>query len=1190
MTKRPLSLILTLVFLFLTACTGPQREPAVSPTGETAVVESTQAPTLAPPEEPTVLISEVLTGISGNNNYDYIEIYNTGSEEPIDLKGWSIWFKLADGQDEILVIRWKEHTLIPPLGHYLLVRSGQDVGVEADAYFEQSLVGFKGGLQLRDTGGGVVDSVVWGDGPEDFVEGRPSPAVQSGYVLERGPGGEAGNWYDQDDNAKDFVLTEAFYPQNTGSELTPGGGPYLALRVEAPASTPPGSEFDYVLTVHNKTGKAVHGVTVQFPILLELEVVQTPEGVLLSDQATFWGLEHVAENYQIAFWTVGDLEAEETTSIKITVRAPWTVFTAQTFNYSVQAEDWPTPGFGAPVRTAVEGGVIPIAALKELVGAEMAIEGVVTLQTGALYAGGGNVKFYLEDETGGVQVWVPGGEGEVAVGIGARVRAFGELTVYRGALELIVNNPEDVEILAGSAESEPPVPTPMTIADAKNNPDLRGLLGQVEGLVTRVDEYTYSYGIDLMDDAGETLSVYVDKLTGINVEGIEEGQLYRVTGIVEVYNTKQQLYPRIQSDFERIFPPVLMLEMDAPNTVKTNEILEITLTAYNHTPDPMTNLTIVAAVPNRGTAFVAASDGGEVSGSNVIWRIPNLEGNGASVSVSYQVKATAEDGYLTFQDYSATANEWPEPTGGSPYFVFLGEAVPIWAIQGPGDRSPYVLDPVTTAGTVTGIFPELEGFWIQELETDSDPLTSSGLFVFAGDWDVSVVMGDEVRIDGVVRETYQQTQIWVSDPEDVVVLGHDGRLPQAVELDPPPSEEDALGYYEALEGMLVQVTAPARVVGPTSKYGEYVLVLEEYGIDRLWQGDTDHNGLAIMVDDGSYAVHRDRSTLEYVVNVGDRVSGLVGPLAYTYGRYKIEPITIPQVESQAWELPSLQPTGPDEFSIMTWNVENLFDIRDPHPSNPPKPSVSEYKVDIAKVANTIIAAGAPTIVGLQEVENIGILEDVAEHESLASYQYQPYLIEGTDGRGIDNGYLVRGDVAEVVNVEQFIAPEGLTSRPPLVIEVRVKTGAGDVTIFVANNHFTSMSAGIEATEPRRTAQAEWNIEVMESVLAETPQAYYAVIGDLNSFFDSLPIDTLRAAGLAHVFDVLSASERYNYIYQGASQTLDHILVTPSLFDLLLRVEILHVNADFAPPLSGDESPLRKSDHDPIVATFSLNAK
>ncbi|MBU4203971.1 MAG: FAD-dependent oxidoreductase, partial [Acidobacteria bacterium] len=156
---------------------------------------------------------------------------------------------------------------------------------------------------------------------------------------------------------------------------------------------------------------------------------------------------------------------------------------------------------------------------------------------------------------------------------------------------------------------------------------------------------------------------------------------------------------------------------------------------------------------------------------------------------------------------------------------------------------------------------------------------------------------------------------------------------------------------------------------------------------------------------------------------------------------------------------------------------------------------------------------AAAFVGLQEVENIGILEDIAAHEALTGYGYEAFLIEGTDSRGIDNGYLVRGDMAAVVHVEQHIAPEGLTSRPPLLIEVEVQTASGPVTVFVANNHFTSMSAGVGATEPRRTAQAAWNVSVLEGVLAANPEAYAAITGDLNSFYDSLPIDTLREAGL-----------------------------------------------------------------------------
>jgi hypothetical protein len=95
------------------------------------------------------------------------------------------------------------------------------------------------------------------------------------------------------------------------------------------------------------------------------------------------------------------------------------------------------------------------------------------------------------------------------------------------------------------------------------------------------------------------------------------------------------------------------------------------------------------------------------------------------------------------------------------------------------------------------------------------------------------------------------------------------------------------------------------------------------------------------------------------------------------------------------------------------------------------------------------------------------------------------------------------------------------------------------------------------------------------------------VGDLNSFYDSLPIDTLREAGLNHVFEIIPEEERYTYIFEGASQTLDHILVTPSLMELIRRTEVLRVNADFAPPEPDDESPRRKSDHDPVVATFSL---
>jgi predicted extracellular nuclease len=346
--------------------------------------------------------------------------------------------------------------------------------------------------------------------------------------------------------------------------------------------------------------------------------------------------------------------------------------------------------------------------------------------------------------------------------------------------------------------------------------------------------------------------------------------------------------------------------------------------------------------------------------------------------------------------------------------------------------------------------------------------------------------------------------------------------------------------------------------------------------------------MLIFLDDGGAATHDDLSSLAFPLKSGDRLDQAIGPLAYTYENYKIEPIELPKISPVDRPLPTLEPAGPNQFSIATFNVENLFDTREPHPSDPPRPSRSEYELDLAKMVDSIIAMGAPEIVGLQEVENIGILEDLAGQAALAGFDYQPFLVEGTDSRGIDNAYLVRGDRVTVEGATAYPAPDGLTSRPPLVLTATVHLEDGDRTVYVLNNHFTSMSAGEKPTEPRRKAQAAWNVTLVERIMAGDPDAHVVVLGDLNSFYDSPPLNLLLDAGLRHVYEFVEPERPYTYIYQGESETLDHILVTPSLYELLEEVTSLHLNADYPPPIPGDPSARRTSDHDPLVVVFSLN--
>lgn len=1167
---------LLLLLIFLASCT-VDATPSPSPIASTpppiptapVLVEPTPLPEGASP----VLISEVLAGVQGNNNYEFIELYNRSSEI-VDLHGWALWYRLPTSQEDLFIYRWTSTTLIPPQGHYLLGNAGAEISIPVDMQFDQPINTAGGGLQLRRTDGTVLDALGWGKAQPDFYEGSSAPALINGVSLERLPGGLIGNSLDQDDNSTDFHLSDSPDPQNSGSTLTPLPSARLEVTLQAPASAEPGTQFTYDLSVTNRCGVEAKNIQLILPVHPDLIVTTLPAGI--------------TQEEDLLTWIIPTLPEGETQTIQIPIEVPWTYFNAQVSSYYVLAEGCPLPAFGVPVTTKIEGGIIPIGTARTLLGADLTIEGVATAYTGAYYAGTGNVKFYLQDDTGAIQVQVFEGEGSVAVPIGARVSVRGNVSVYRGSTQIVpLLVPEDVVVLNGTFDT-PPLPTLVSIQVASTDlEDLPGKLVQVQGIVTRLEEFSYSYEMDLSDPANlsQRLTLYIDKQTGIQVEQIETGDQYIAVGILDIRDTNHLLYPRVQEDLQQIYPPVPRVEASAPALVESGQPITYTLTAFNHTSAPLTNVNLQAVLP-EGTSLLAAQQDGTLTDNTITWLLSEIAPIGGSQSVQFTVTLSdLSRDLVTLSTITLTASEWQEPITGPILNTFTGGQVPIWAIQGTGFRSPYLFSTITTQGIVTGYFPELAGFFIQEINTDDDPLTSPGLFVYTGGADVGVQSGDLLQLTGKVRELSGQTALQIAGAVSVVVLSQGQPLPAPVELDPPLTVEEAQVYYENIEGSLARISGPAVAVSPITKYGEAVLVLPKHGVSRLYQGQD--NGIAIMIDDGSSITHVDSSTLPFTIVTGDTSRQVIGPLAYTYSHYKIEPIVIPQIERTGMQPSTLQPAADGEFNLMSWNVENLFDALDPNPTDPPKPLPSEYRIDLEKVANTIVAAGAPTVVALQEVENLGILEDLAEHPLLAPYFYDPVLIEGFDSRGIDVGYLVRGDQASILDVQQRDAPAGLFSRPPLLLKLEVETGGKTVILYLLNNHFASMSAGVEATEPQRTAQSAWNLQLVQEILTAEPDALVAVMGDLNSFFESLPIQTLRDGGLVHVLDLLPPEQRYSYIFEGESQVLDHILITQSLLDLLSHVDILHVNADFPLSAADDATPWHKSDHDPVVATFSV---
>ena len=177
---RPLLYSLLALALLVGACTNPpSKTPPVA--SETPLITAylSATPEIKPTENPppsTPLISEVLAGIQGNNVFEFIEL-NNPTDQPVDLRGWTFWYRLATSEDDLLVYRWQDDTLIPPNGHYLLVHTGQDVGLLPDAEFDQGLNTTGEGLLLRDSDGTNTDAFGWGNSPTAFTEGSPAPAL-----------------------------------------------------------------------------------------------------------------------------------------------------------------------------------------------------------------------------------------------------------------------------------------------------------------------------------------------------------------------------------------------------------------------------------------------------------------------------------------------------------------------------------------------------------------------------------------------------------------------------------------------------------------------------------------------------------------------------------------------------------------------------------------------------------------------------------------------------------------------------------------------------------------------------------------------------------------------------------------------------------------------------------------------------
>ena len=610
---------------------------------------------------------------------------------------------------------------------------------------------------------------------------------------------------------------------------------------------------------------------------------------------------------------------------------------------------------------------------------------------------------------------------------------------------------------------------------------------------------------------------------------------------------------------------------------------------YTDTDDNSVDLTGSAPNPSNSTGGGAGDPSPTPTPSTTPvpgdLRIHDIQGtsrispqNGKSVAdvpgVVTGVRSTGSKGYW-IQD--------PEPDGNAAtsegIFVYTGSATPLVKIG----------DSVLVSGKVSEYYPGGKSSGTQSVTELTGP---TAVTLSSGN-----ALPDAQVIDSATLP-------------DAYAPQAQGASIESLELNPGTY---ALDWLEAHEGMRVQI-GDSRVVGATNTYGE-TWITTKPDQNPTPRGGTIVNGYDNPNSGRLLVTSLTGDQLE--ANVADTLSGTTaGPVDYAdFGGYNIQATTLGTVEQGGLKPDVAKKGKSNELSVATYNVENL------DPTDP------QSKFD--RLAEGVVTnLAAPDIVSLEEIQdNNGPKDDgtVAADKTVTQFidaikaaggpAYDWRAIDpvndsdgGEPGGNIRNVFLFNPERVTFVDrpgggsttsveavadgkkgVRLSVSPGRIdptsdawtSSRKPLVGEFRFR----GKQVFVVGNHFNSKGGDQPVhgafqpptlgSETQRLTQAKEVNTFVSGVLAKDRKAQVVVLGDLNDYQFSKPLATLTAGGvLKDLINTLPVNERYSYVYDGNSQTLDHILVSPAIKKF--QYQVVHINAEFS-----DQT----SDHDPQVVRF-----
>ena len=314
------------------------------------------------------------------------------------------------------------------------------------------------------------------------------------------------------------------------------------------------------------------------------------------------------------------------------------------------------------------------------------------------------------------------------------------------------------------------------------------------------------------------------------------------------------------------------------------------------------------------------------------------------------------------------------------------------------------------------------------------------------------------------------------------------------------------------------------------------------------------------------------------------------------------------------------------LTVVFYNVENLFDTENTKGGNDAEftpQGTNEWTADryikkvndISKVLSSVNKNELPEIIGLCEIENRKVLDDLVKTKLLKEGNYEIEHFESPDFRGIDCALLYRPDEFKVIKSTQihvaFADDPKYTTRDILYVKGETRNRE-EFHIFV--NHWPSRIGGLEQTEPKRVAVAQMLKSKTDSVLKINRNANILVMGDLNDEPSNKSISEVLAAKspevknatLVNLMFPVHKNKKGSYNYRGNWNMLDNIIVSAGLLDdngfqcVEKQGFVFHEKWMEYEDKTNGTTPNRTyggpnyyggvSDHFPVFANFSIGSK